>query len=100
MIIIRWKIHKRVGLAIVCSLFFLQVIGIKVVFEKQTILKEDAVKGLPEYIRERALKWSRITSKNRLWLFRERSLLWNYSTREEVSKITKVDAKKQGAICQ
>jgi hypothetical protein len=29
-------------------------IGIKVVFEKQTILKEDAVKGLPEYIRERA----------------------------------------------
>jgi hypothetical protein len=27
-------------------------ISIKVVFEKQTILKEDAVKGLPEYIRE------------------------------------------------
>jgi hypothetical protein len=50
--------YKRVGLAIVCSLFFLQSnpIGIKVVFEKQTILKEDAVKGLPEYIRERALK--------------------------------------------
>jgi hypothetical protein len=49
-------------------------------------LKEDAVKGLPEYIRERALK-SRITSKNRLWLFRERSLLWNYKQeKEEVSK--------------
>jgi hypothetical protein len=57
--------YKRVGL-VVCSLFFLQSkIPIKVVFEKQTILKEDAVKGLPEYIRERALK-SRITSKNRL----------------------------------
>ena len=51
--------YKRVGLAIVCSLFFLQSnaqSGIKVVFERQTILKEDAVKGLPEYIRERALK--------------------------------------------
>ena len=52
-------IFKKVGLVILCSLFFLQSnaqSGIKVVFERQTILKEDAVKGLPEYIRERALK--------------------------------------------
>ena len=52
-------IFKKVGLVIFCSLFFLQSnaqSGIKVVFERQTILKEDAVKGLPEYIRERALK--------------------------------------------
>ena len=52
-------IFKKVGLVILCSLFFLQSnaqSGIKVLFERQTILKEDAVKGLPEYIRERALK--------------------------------------------
>jgi hypothetical protein len=42
-------------LYVVCF-FYSNPIGIKVVFEKQTILKEDAVKGLPEYIRERALK--------------------------------------------
>jgi hypothetical protein len=41
-------------LYVVC--FSTVLINIKVVFEKQTILKEDAVKGLPEYIRERALK--------------------------------------------
>jgi GLPGLI family protein len=92
--------YKRVGLAIVCSLFFLQSnaqSGIKVVFEKQTILKEDAVKGLPEYIRERALKLVQNNKQESTMTIQGNEVYYEIiaQEKEEVSKgITKVDDPK------
>jgi hypothetical protein len=65
-------------------------------------LKEDAVKGLPEYIRERALKLVQ-NNKQESTMTIQGEVYYEIiaQEKEEVSKgITKVDDQKQGAICQ
>ncbi len=99
--IIKMKyILKKVGLAIVCSLFFIQSnaqSGIKIAFERQTILKEDAVKGLPEYIRERALTLVQSSKRASTMTIQGNKVYYEITAHEqkEVSKgITKVDDPK------
>ena len=97
-------IFKKVGLVILCSLFFLQSnaqSGIKVVFERQTILKEDAVKGLPEYIRERALKLVQSSKRESTMIIQGSKVYYEIIGHEqkEVGKgITKVNDPKSNVL--
>jgi GLPGLI family protein len=103
--IIKMKyIFKKAGLVIICSLFFLQSnaqSGIKVVFERQTILKEDAVKGLPEYIRERALKLVQSSKRESTMTIQGSKVYYEIIAHEqkEVGKgITKVNDPKNNVL--
>lgn len=97
-------IFKKVGLVILCSLFFLQSnaqSGIKVLFERQTILKEDAVKGLPEYIRERALKLVQSSKRESTMTIQGSKVYYEiigHEQREVGKGITKVNDPKSNVL--